>query len=50
LFTTRFDQDLARNRVSPSADGQRFLVVGPPAREATTPTTVVLNWFAELER
>ncbi|HEX2798663.1 MAG TPA: hypothetical protein VHQ44_03230 [Thermoanaerobaculia bacterium] len=39
-----------RNRFLPTADGRRFLTVAPLGREAMTPTTVVLNWFAELGR
>ena len=50
LFQGRFDTSIARNRVLPTADGQRFLTVAPLGREAMTPTTVVLNWFAELGR
>ncbi|MGH9363698.1 MAG: protein kinase domain-containing protein [Thermoanaerobaculia bacterium] len=50
LFLGRFDTATARNRYLPSADGQRFLTVAPLGREAMTPTTVVLNWFAELGR
>jgi hypothetical protein len=50
LFLGRFDPATARNRYLPSADGQRFLTVAPLGRDAMTPTTVVLNWFAELGR
>jgi serine/threonine protein kinase len=50
LFQGRFDMALARNRFLPTADGRRFLTVAPLGREAMTPTTVVLNWFAELGR
>ena len=35
-------------QVPPATDGQRFLFVAPLGRESMTPTTVVLNWFAEL--
>ncbi len=48
LFAGRFDTGTARNRYLPSPDGQRFLLVAPLGREAMTPTTVVLNWFAGL--
>ncbi|MGE5278242.1 MAG: protein kinase domain-containing protein [Acidobacteriota bacterium] len=48
LFSGRFDTSIARNRYLPSSDGQRFLVVAPLGREAMTPTTVVLNWYAGL--
>jgi Tol biopolymer transport system component len=50
LFPGRFDMESLRNRFLPTADGRRFLTVAPLAREAMTPTTVVLNWFAELGR
>jgi Tol biopolymer transport system component len=50
LFQGRFDMSLARNRFLPTADGRRFLTVAPLGREAMTPTTVVLNWNAELGR
>ena len=50
LFQGRFDMSLARNRFLPTADGKRFLTVAPLGREAMTPTTVVLNWYAELGR
>ena len=38
-----------RNRYVPSRDGQRFLVVALPESEKVPPTTVVLNWAAELK-
>jgi Tol biopolymer transport system component len=50
LFPGRFDMATARNRYQPAPDGKRFLTVAPLGREAMTPTTVVLNWFAELGR
>jgi Tol biopolymer transport system component len=50
LFQGRFDMSLARNRFVATADGRRFLTVAPLGREAMTPTTVVLNWYAELGR
>jgi Tol biopolymer transport system component len=40
----------ARNRYATAADGQRFLLVAPPGRDTLVPTTVVLNWSAELGR
>ena len=40
----------ARNRYVAAPDGQRFLLVSPPGRSAMAPTTVVLNWSAELKR
>lgn len=48
LFLGSFDSGLARNRYLPTADGKRFLTVTPLGREAMIPTTVVLNWYAEL--
>jgi Tol biopolymer transport system component len=48
LFPVHLDTDLARNRFAPSKDGQRFLLVATPARDAMAPTTVVLNWMADL--
>jgi Tol biopolymer transport system component len=50
LFQARVPSGLYRNRYVASADGQRFLFVAPPSREAMSPTTVVLNWPAALER
>jgi Tol biopolymer transport system component len=48
LFQGRFDTGLARTRFLATADGKRFLTVAPLGRESMTPTTVVLNWHAEL--
>ncbi len=48
LFSVHLDTSLARNHFLPSKDGQRFLLVATPARDAIAPTTVVLNWFADL--
>jgi len=39
-----------RNRYSPSVDGQKFLFVAPLGRDAIAPTTVVLNWDADLRK
>ena len=50
LFPGRFDMSFRRNRFLPAADGRRFLTVAPLGPEAMTPTTVVLNWYAELGR
>ncbi|HEY6147379.1 MAG TPA: hypothetical protein VIZ69_06760, partial [Thermoanaerobaculia bacterium] len=50
LFQSRFETATTRNRYMPSADGSRFLAVGTLGRESITPTTVALNWFAELGR
>ncbi len=50
LFQGRFDTGIGRNHYLPAADGRRFLTVAPLGREALTPTTVVLNWNAELGR
>jgi Tol biopolymer transport system component len=48
LFVGRYDTATARNRFLTSADGQRFLLVAPLGRDAMSPTTVVLNWAADL--
>jgi Tol biopolymer transport system component/predicted Ser/Thr protein kinase len=50
LFLARIPPGASRNRYVASADGQRFLFVAPLGRESMTPTTVVLNWFAELAK
>ena len=50
LFSAQVPSGLYRNRYATTADGQRFLFVAPLGRDAMTPTTVVLNWFAELGR
>jgi serine/threonine protein kinase/Tol biopolymer transport system component len=50
LFPARVPSGPYRNRYAATADGQRFLFVAPLGRDAMTPTTVVLNWFAELGR
>ena len=50
LFPARVPPGNFRNRYAATADGQRFLFVAPLGRESMTPTTVVLNWFAELGR
>ena len=48
LFLGRVHIGTARNKLVPAKDGQRFLFVAPLGRDAMTPTTVVLNWFAGL--
>ncbi|HMA18360.1 MAG TPA: hypothetical protein VKS03_07970, partial [Thermoanaerobaculia bacterium] len=50
LFVARVQPGTMRNKFVASADGQRFLFVAPLGREALTPTTVVLNWNADLGR
>jgi Tol biopolymer transport system component len=50
LFLGRVPPGNARNKYTVTADGQRFLFVAPLGREAMAPTTVVLNWFADLGR
>jgi Tol biopolymer transport system component/tRNA A-37 threonylcarbamoyl transferase component Bud32 len=50
LFAARVRSGTARNKYLASADGKRFLLVAPLGREALIPTTVVLNWSAELGR
>jgi Tol biopolymer transport system component len=39
-----------RNHYLATADGQRFLMLAPLGRESMPPTTIVLNWSAELGR
>jgi Tol biopolymer transport system component len=48
LFQAHFETGTVRTRYIPTADGSKFFVVGTLGREAITPTTVALNWFAEL--
>jgi hypothetical protein len=50
LFLGRFQPGTVRNRYCPAPDGQKFLVVAPLGRDAMAPTTVVLNWWAGLEK
>ena len=50
LFPARVQPGVARNKYVVSGNGERFLFVAPLGREALTPTTVVLNWNAELGR
>ena len=50
LFPARVQPGTARNKYVVSGNGERFLFVAPLGREALTPTTVVLNWSAELGR
>jgi len=50
LFPGRTQPGTARNKYLSTADGQRFLFVAPLGRESMVPTTVVLNWSAELGR
>ena len=48
LFTGRTLPGAARNKYLASLDGKRFLFISPLGRDAMTPTTVVMNWFAGL--
>ena len=48
LFAVQLDAGTSRNRFMPAASGDRFLLVATPARNSMAPTTVVLNWMAEL--
>jgi hypothetical protein len=50
LFETRFASATVRGRYRPTPDGQRFLVLGPLARKAEQPASVVLNWTSALPR
>jgi dipeptidyl aminopeptidase/acylaminoacyl peptidase len=48
LFQGRVTTGPASTKYLPDRTGQKFLFVAPLGREAMTPTTVVLNWFAAL--
>ena len=48
LFQSRVSIGLASTKYLPDPTGQKFLFVAPLGRDAMTPTTVVLNWFAGL--
>jgi Tol biopolymer transport system component len=48
LFPVHLDPGTSRNRYIPAAVGDRFLLVATPARASMAPTTVVLNWMADL--
>lgn len=51
LFPARINViGTVRNRYVGTGDGQRFLFIAPLGRDAMAPTTVVLNWDAELKR
>ena len=49
LFAARVSDGKTRNKYVPSADGQRFLLE-TAMPEPTKPTTIVLNWPADLPR
>jgi Tol biopolymer transport system component len=44
LFPIQVRTGAPRNKYTPSADGQRFMVAAPLGRDAMSPTTIVLNW------
>jgi Tol biopolymer transport system component len=48
LFQARFPRMNARALYRPAPDGQRFLVLALPGREALQPATVVLNWTSAI--
>jgi Tol biopolymer transport system component len=50
LFLASVMPGTSRNKYAVSADGKRFLFVAPLGRDALVPTTVVMNWNAELGR
>ena len=51
LFLARIQTaNTVRNRYAFAPDSKRFLIVAPPGRDSMVPTTVVLNWPAELGR
>jgi hypothetical protein len=41
---------VARNKYVATPDAQRFLMIAPLGRESLNPTTIVLNWNADLAR
>ena len=49
LFRARFSLVNARGLYRVTPDGQRFLVLSTPGRDAIPPATVVLNWTAALQ-
>jgi hypothetical protein len=48
LFQARVSTGISSTKYLPDRAGQKFLFVAPLGRDAMTPTTVVLNWFAAL--
>ncbi len=48
LFQARISIGNSSTKYLPDRTGQKFLFLAPLGREAMTPTTVVLNWFAGL--
>jgi Tol biopolymer transport system component len=48
LFRARFLPSNARSAYRPTADGKRFLMLAPPAKDVLQPATIVLNWTAGL--
>jgi hypothetical protein len=50
LFNTRIPLSQAVSQYAPSADGQRFLVIGQEGGVTLEPLTLVLNWNAEMKR
>ena len=49
LFRARFSLVNSRGLYRVTPDGQRFLVLATPGRDAIPPATVVLNWTAALQ-
>jgi hypothetical protein len=50
LFAARVQPGVARNKYVATSDAERFLMVAPLGRESLNPTTIVLNWNADLAR
>jgi len=50
LFQGQFAAGAASTKYMPDPSGQKFLVVAPMSRDALSPTTIVLNWFAAIGR
>jgi Tol biopolymer transport system component len=50
LFVARVQPGIARNKYLATTDAQRFLMVAPLGKESLNPTTIVLNWNADLAK
>jgi Tol biopolymer transport system component len=50
LFQAQTATGAASTKYLPDRTGQKFLFVAPMSRDALSPTTIVLNWFAALEK
>ncbi len=48
MFSVSLRPTITNNRYLVSPDGRRFLLLNSLVQDATPPTTVVVNWTAEL--